>query len=91
MWSCLVIWNRRSAVDLAGHDVDVVVMQCGTCEHCAVWVEGRTGDRGGAVMMKETGVWFEGGKVRAVGIEGLDLMAVGAPRRLQLVVVRHDG
>jgi hypothetical protein len=81
--------NGGTARDLAGHDVDVVVVQCGTGEHCAVGVEGRADDRGGAVVMEETGVRLEGGEVCAVRVEGLDFVAVGAPRRPQLVVVRH--
>lgn len=85
--SSLDIRNRRRALDLAGHDVDVVVVQCGACEHCAVGVESRAGDRRGAVVMEETGVRFEGREVCAVRVECLDFVAVGAPSKPQLVVV----
>lgn len=86
---CLESRNRRSILDLAGHDVDVVVVQCGARKHGAVGVESRAGDRRGAVVMEETGVWFEGREVGAVRVEGLDFVAVGTPNKSQLVVVRH--
>lgn len=53
-------------------------------------VECRAGDRGGAVVMEETGVRLEGGEVCAVRVESLDLVAVGAPSGLQLVVASFD-
>lgn len=40
--------------------------------------------------MEETGVRLEGGEVCAVRVESLDLVAVGAPSELQLVVARLD-
>lgn len=83
------IRDGKSVRHLAGHDVDVVVMQCSTGQHCAVGVERRADDRGRAVVVKETRVRFEGGEVCAVRVEGLDFVAVGAPRRPQLVAVQH--
>jgi len=38
-------------LDLAGHEIDVVVIQCGASEHGAVGMEGGVDDGGGAVVM----------------------------------------
>jgi hypothetical protein len=51
-------------------------------------VEGRAGDGGGAVMVKEARVRLKGGEVCAINIVGLDFVAVGAPIERRLVIKR---
>lgn len=64
---------------LTRHEVDVVVVQGRTGKHCAVWVEGCTGNGGGTLVMKEARVRLEGGEICAVDIVGLDFVSVCAP------------
>lgn len=64
---------------LARDYVDVMIIQGSTCKHGAVGVESGACNRGGSIMLKETRVRFEGGKVCSIHVEGLDLMTVGAP------------
>ena len=67
------------SLDLARHEVDVMVIQRRACEHGAVRVEGRAGDGGGAVVVEEARVRLKGGEIGTVDVEGLDLVAVCAP------------
>lgn len=69
----------RVRLGLAGHEIDVVIIQGGTCKHSPVGMESSAGDRGRAVVMEEAWVWLECGQVGAIHIEGLDFMAVCAP------------
>jgi hypothetical protein len=66
-------------VDLAGDKVDVMVIQCGACEHCTVGVESRAGDGRRAVVVKEARVGLERGEIGSVDIVSLDLVAVCSP------------
>lgn len=73
-----------------GNKVDMVVIQCGAGQHCAVWVEGRAGNWGGTVVVEEARVRLEGGEVGAVNIERLDLVAVRAPKtRVSIKSLNH--
>ena len=56
----------------------VIVEGCAS-EHGAMRMEGRAGDGGGAVVVKEARVRLKCGEVCAIDIVGLDFMAVSAP------------
>jgi hypothetical protein len=83
-----VVEEGPTRSSLARHEVDVVVVECRACEHGAMRVEGRAGDGGGAVMVKEARVRLKGGEVCAINIVGLDFVAVGAPIERRLVIKR---
>lgn len=59
----------------------MVIVQCGTSQHCAMGMKSGAGNRGRTVMVKKAGVRFESRKVSAINIEGLHFVAVGAPGR----------
>jgi hypothetical protein len=56
----------------------MVVMQSRTGEKRTMRVKRGARDRGRAIVMKETCVWFEGREKHAVYIECLDFVAVGS-------------
>lgn len=72
--------DRGNGRDLAGYNIDVMVIQCSTGEQGAVGVEGCAGDGRGAIMVEKAGVRLKGGEIGAVHVESLDLVAVGSPR-----------
>lgn len=63
---------------LASNEVDVVVVEGGAGEHGSVRMECGASYRRRTVLVQEARVRLERGEVRAVDVEGLDLVAVCA-------------
>lgn len=74
------IMNFGAELELAGHEVYMMVIQCGTGKHSPVGMEGSAGNGRGSVVMKEARVWLERRKIGAIHVESLDFVAVCTPR-----------
>ena len=73
------IMNFGAELELAGHEVYMMVIQCGTGKHSPVGMEGSAGNGRGSVVMKEARVWLERRKIGAIHVESLDFVAVCTP------------
>lgn len=73
------IMNFGAGLELAGHEVYVMVIQCGTGKHSPVGMEGSAGNGRGSVVMKEARVWLERRKIGTIHVESLDFVAICTP------------
>lgn len=71
--------NFGAELELAGHEVYMMVIQCGTGKHSPVGMEGSAGNGGGSVVMKEARVWLESRKIGAIHVESLNFVAICTP------------
>jgi hypothetical protein len=71
--------NFIAELTLAGHEVDMVIIQRGAGKHSSMRMESCASDRGRPVVMEEARVWFKCGQVCTIHIKSLNFVAVGSP------------
>lgn len=65
--------------ELAGNQVDMVIIQCRAGKHCAMRMKSCSSDWRGAVVLEEARVRLVAGKVGTINVVGLNFVSVGAP------------
>jgi hypothetical protein len=71
--------NFKTELELAGHDIYMMVIQCGAGKHSPVGMEGSAGNGRGSVVMKEARVWLERRKIGTVHVESLNFVTICTP------------
>jgi len=73
------IMNFIAELELAGHKIDMLIIQRGAGKHSPMRMESCASDWGRPVVMKEARVWLKRGQVCTIHVESLDFVAISSP------------